>query len=63
MLLHLLSEAQKVMDMSPFNNLQELAYLKGFFWNNPRRKTSGLILEAHINMYACIEQHTSYQII
>lgn len=31
MLLHLLSEAQKVMDMSPFNNLQELAYLKGFF--------------------------------
>ena len=29
MLLHLLSEMQKVMDISPFNNLQELAYLKG----------------------------------
>lgn len=31
MLLHLLSETQKVMDMSPFNNLQELAYLNGVF--------------------------------
>lgn len=61
MLLHLLSEMQKVIDMSPFNNLQELAYFKGFFWNSPRRKVSGLIFEARVNVCVCVDKHISYR--